>query len=99
MQEAKQIVATWEAEFGKQGPMLRKLALLYVANDILQNSRKKGPEFVAPFYHPIIRAARHILKHGDEKVQRLLCIQHVSECCTQSQLPQNLSITVVLLLT
>eukprot|EP00884_Botryococcus_braunii_P003115 jgi/Botrbrau1/12804/Bobra.117_1s0020.1 len=67
--EAKQIVTTWEAEFSKQGPMVRKLALLYVANDILQNSRKKGPEFVAPFYHPIIRAIKHMLKHGDEKTK------------------------------
>lgn len=67
-QEAKQIVTTWEGEFSKQGPMIRKLALLYVANDILQNSRKKGIEFVAPFYHPILRALRHIMKHGDEKV-------------------------------
>lgn len=67
-QEAKQIVGIWEGEFSKQGPMIRKLALLYVANDILQNSRKKGVEFVAPFYHPILRALRHIMKHGDDKV-------------------------------
>lgn len=53
--------------------MVRKLALLYVANDILQNSRKKGPEFVAPFYHPIIRAIKHILKHGDDKVMLGTC--------------------------
>jgi regulator of Ty1 transposition protein 103 len=31
-------------------PTERKVTLLYLANDILQNSRKKGPEFVNEFW-------------------------------------------------
>ena len=42
--------------------------MLYLANDILQNSRKKGPEFVNEFYRALPRALQHMLKHGDEKV-------------------------------
>lgn len=43
---------------------------VYLANDILQNSRKKGPEFVNEFHRVLPRALKHILKHGDEKVDR-----------------------------
>ncbi|EIE19618.1 DUF618-domain-containing protein [Coccomyxa subellipsoidea C-169] len=50
--------------------MQKKLCLMYLANDILQNSRKKGPEFVNEFYHTLPRPVHHLLKHGDAKVQK-----------------------------
>ena len=37
-----------EAEFIKAPPQ-RRLALIYLANDILQNGRRKGPEFADAF--------------------------------------------------
>ena len=58
---------TWEAEFAR-APMPKKLAMLYLANDILQNSRKKGPEFVYEYHRALPRALQHMLKHGDDKV-------------------------------
>ena len=58
---------TWEGEFAR-APMQKKLAMLYLANDILQNSRKKGPEFVHEFHRTLPRALQHMLKHGDDKV-------------------------------
>ena len=42
--DARKVVAIWEQEFIKMS-MAKQLAMAYLANDILQNSRKKGPEF------------------------------------------------------
>ena len=66
MQDAKRVVRLWEVEFAK-APMDRQIAMLYLANDILQNSRRKGPEFINEFYHVMPRAISHLLKNGDAK--------------------------------
>ena len=68
VQDAKRVVRLWEAEFGKAASLDRQLSMLYLANDILQNSRRKGPEFVNEFYHVMPRPISHLLKHGDNKV-------------------------------
>ncbi|CAL8471276.1 g10818 [Coccomyxa elongata] len=68
--EARKVVQTWEAEFVKAPNMQKKLCMMYLANDILQNSRKKGPDFVNEFYHTLQRPVGHIFKHGDAKVQK-----------------------------
>ena len=67
--DARKVVAIWEQEFIKMS-MAKQLAMAYLANDILQNSRKKGPEFVVEFFKTLPRAVKHLLKHGDEKVKR-----------------------------
>ena len=67
--DARKVVAIWEQEFIKMS-MAKQLAMAYLANDILQNSRKKGPEFVVEFYKTLPRAVKHLLKHGDDKVKR-----------------------------
>ena len=67
--DARKVVAIWEQEFVKM-PLAKQLAMSYLANDILQNSRKKGPEFVHEFYRTLPRAVKHLLKHGDDKVKR-----------------------------
>lgn len=69
--DARRVVSVWEHEFGKM-PMAKQLAMMYLANDIIQNSRKKGPEFVHEFYRTLPRAVRHMLKHGDDKVKRAI---------------------------
>ena len=43
------IVALWERQLGK-ADAAQKLALLYAANDIIQKSRKKGPEYTNEFF-------------------------------------------------
>ena len=69
VQDARSVVATWSAEFAKAPNLQKRLAMVFVANDILQNSRKKGPQFVNEF-HPILPGAlQHLVKHGDDKVQ------------------------------
>ena len=69
MQDAKKVVRLWEAEFAKAAAIDRQMSLLYLANDILQNSRRKGPEFVNEFYHVMPRPISHLLKHGDNKAR------------------------------
>eukprot|EP00850_Spirogloea_muscicola_P022352 SM000290S10886 [mRNA] locus=s290:107220:110651:+ [translate_table: standard] len=49
---AAQVVATWEAEFAG-APRDKRVSYLYLANDILQNSRRKGPEFVNEFWRAL----------------------------------------------
>ncbi|CAK0785770.1 hypothetical protein CVIRNUC_008981 [Coccomyxa viridis] len=68
--DAKKVVKLWENEFARAPDIDRQITLLYLANDILQNSRRKGPEFVNEFYHVMPRPISHLLKHGDSKVQQ-----------------------------
>lgn len=69
MQEAHKLVSLWETEFDRSRDSAKRMALLYLANDILQNSRKKGTHFVQPFYRLLPRTVRLTVKHGDDKVQ------------------------------
>ncbi len=66
---AANVVADWSAEFSKQPPP-RKLALLYLANDVLQNSRKKGAEYVAEFHRALPKALKAAASSGDPKLTR-----------------------------
>ncbi|KAK9796638.1 hypothetical protein WJX73_006490 [Symbiochloris irregularis] len=69
--DARKVVSTWEVEYFNRSPDLqKKLALMYLANDVLQNSRKKGPQYVQEFYRSLPKVIRHILKHGDASVHR-----------------------------
>lgn len=79
VQDAKRVVRLWEAEFAKAAAIDRQMSLLYLANDILQNSRRKGPEFVNEFYHVMPRPISHLLKHGDNKARsHMLAPEHNS---------------------
>lgn len=42
-------VAAWIKFLRNQKTTAKKLTLLYLANDVIQNSRKKGPEFMNEF--------------------------------------------------
>ena len=68
MQEAHKVVALWEKDFEGAPDVEKRLALLYLANDILQNSRKRGTQFVQPFYRVLPRAVKQTLKQGNPKV-------------------------------
>lgn len=76
----KTIVQVWFKELvkGKAKPN-RKLTFMYLANDVIQNSRKKGPEFTKEFSSVLIKALEHVaLKESDERtfkgINRLLQI-------------------------
>lgn len=46
---AKTVTNTWLRELQQAAKPERKLTLMYLANDILQNSRKKGEEYLKEF--------------------------------------------------
>lgn len=62
---AKQVVETWNRQF-YCSPNDQKVSFLYLANDILQNSRKKGLEFVDEFVKVLPKALNDVLENGDE---------------------------------
>ncbi|OMO99400.1 hypothetical protein COLO4_13304 [Corchorus olitorius] len=65
MNKARQVVETWARQF-HCSPREQRLAFLYLANDILQNSRRKGSEFVGEFWKVLPDALRDVIDHGDE---------------------------------
>ncbi|XVF57733.1 hypothetical protein PTKIN_Ptkin07bG0006200 [Pterospermum kingtungense] len=65
MNKAKQVVETWDQQF-HCSPREQRLAFLYLANDILQNSRRKGSEFVGEFWKVLPHALRDVIDSGDE---------------------------------
>ncbi|KAE8706300.1 ENTH/VHS family protein isoform 3 [Hibiscus syriacus] len=65
MNKAKQVVETWDRQF-HCSLREQRLAFLYLANDILQNSRRKGSEFVGEFWKVLPDALRDVIKSGDE---------------------------------
>ena len=73
VQEARKIVSTWEAEFSAAADMQKRLAMLYLANDILQRSRKKGPEYVNEFFRVLPRAIQSVMRRADGKVSKPWC--------------------------
>ena len=48
----------------------RCISFLYLANDILQNSRRKGSEFVNEFWKVLPAALRQVYDNGDESGKR-----------------------------
>ncbi|KAH1068017.1 hypothetical protein GYH30_005842 [Glycine max] len=62
---AKEIVETWDKLFNASQKEQR-VSFLYLANDILQNSRRKGSEFVNEFWKVLPAALRHVYESGDE---------------------------------
>ncbi|KAL9246049.1 hypothetical protein vseg_019632 [Gypsophila vaccaria] len=65
MNKAKFVVDTWARQF-HCSPRDQRLAFLYLANDILQNSRRKGAEFVAEFWRVLPDALRDVIRNGDD---------------------------------
>ncbi|XP_026385527.1 uncharacterized protein LOC113281097 isoform X1 [Papaver somniferum] len=63
--KAKQLVETWDRQF-YCSPREQRLAFLYLANDILQNSRSKGPEFIVEFWKVLPKAFHDIVENGAE---------------------------------
>uniref|UniRef100_A0A5B6Z5R5 Putative regulation of nuclear pre-mRNA domain-containing protein 1B-like n=1 Tax=Davidia involucrata TaxID=16924 RepID=A0A5B6Z5R5_DAVIN len=63
--KAKQIVETWDKLFNS-AQREQRVSFLYLANDILQNSRRKGSEFVNEFWKVLPAALKHVYENGDE---------------------------------
>jgi len=69
-------VETWERQF-HLSPRDQRVSFLYLANDILQNSRRKGMEFVGEFWKVLPHALNDVIENGDElgrkAALRLVC--------------------------
>lgn len=65
MNKAKQVVETWDRQFHCSAREQR-VAFLYLANDILQNSRRKGSDFVGEFWKVLPEALRDVIQNGDD---------------------------------
>ncbi|XP_010546401.1 PREDICTED: regulation of nuclear pre-mRNA domain-containing protein 1A-like [Tarenaya hassleriana] len=63
---AELVVTTWEKQFHST-EMAQKVPLLYLANDILQNSKRQGNEFVSEFWKVLPGALKDIVSKGDER--------------------------------
>ncbi|XP_051527564.1 zinc transporter 4-like isoform X4 [Myxocyprinus asiaticus] len=69
---SKTIVKVWYNEL-KKAQVSRKLTFLYLANDVIQNSKRKGPEFTHDFAPVIVDAFKHVSSEGEES-----CKKHLS---------------------
>lgn len=67
--DAPTIVQYWDQEFRRSSPE-KQLSLLYLTNDILQNSRKKGREFAEAFVLVVPKALKTLWSEGDQKINR-----------------------------
>ncbi|MCL7030016.1 hypothetical protein MKW94_009744 [Papaver nudicaule] len=63
---AELVVSTWEKQF-HASENAQKVPFLYLANDILQNSKRKGTEFVAEFWKVLPGALKDVNENGDER--------------------------------
>ncbi|XP_005101801.1 regulation of nuclear pre-mRNA domain-containing protein 1B [Aplysia californica] len=68
---SKTIVQTWYRELEKAKPS-KRLTFIYLANDVIQNSKKKGPEFSKDFGHILPDAFTQASKDADEKMKASL---------------------------
>ncbi|EYU24021.1 hypothetical protein ABFS82_12G009500 [Erythranthe guttata] len=67
--KAELVVSTWEKQF-QSSEMAKKVPLLHLANDILQNSRRKGDEFVTEFWKVLPSALKEVVNKGDEREKK-----------------------------
>jgi hypothetical protein len=72
---ARRIVDTWEKQFNN-ATKDKKVSLLYLSNDILQNSKRKGGEFVNEFWRVLPGSLKDVYgnggEHGKKVVARLV---------------------------
>ena len=68
---ASDVVRCWEHAFAK-ADMEKRLVLIYLANDIVQTSRRSGREYIEAFHKALPEAFKHMMKHSDEPVQQRL---------------------------
>ncbi|XP_044980979.1 regulation of nuclear pre-mRNA domain-containing protein 2-like [Hordeum vulgare subsp. vulgare] len=74
---ARRIVDTWEKQFNN-ATKDKKVSFLYLSNDILQNSKRKGGEFVNEFWKVLPGSLKDVHdsggEHGKKVVARLIGI-------------------------
>ncbi|KAJ3160217.1 Regulation of nuclear pre-mRNA domain containing protein 1B [Geranomyces michiganensis] len=69
VKHAASSVQTWARELHKASPS-RKLCFLYLANDVVQNSRRKGDEFAKEFAKVFPETLPHVYRHTPPETQQ-----------------------------
>ncbi|GAB2283472.1 hypothetical protein Dimus_017984 [Dionaea muscipula] len=69
--KAEMVVVTWNKQF-HSSQMAQKVPLLYLANDILQNSKRKGNEFVTEFWKVLPAAVKDVSENGDDHGKKVV---------------------------
>ncbi|KAG0488694.1 hypothetical protein HPP92_007505 [Vanilla planifolia] len=69
--KARQIVVIWEKLFNSS-PKEKRIPFLYLANDILQNSRRKGSEFVNEFWKVLPGSLKVVYEDGEENIKKVV---------------------------
>ncbi|XP_010261190.1 PREDICTED: histone acetyltransferase KAT6A [Nelumbo nucifera] len=64
--KAELVVTTWDKQF-HSSQKEQKVPFLYLANDILQNSKRKGNEFVSEFWKVLPAALKDVVENGDDR--------------------------------
>ncbi|XP_041376080.1 regulation of nuclear pre-mRNA domain-containing protein 1B-like [Gigantopelta aegis] len=65
---SKSIVQVWQRELQKAKPA-KRLIFIYLANDVIQNSKKKGPELSRDFATVLSDAIKCTGKNSDDKMK------------------------------
>ncbi|KAM9295964.1 LOW QUALITY PROTEIN: regulation of nuclear pre-mRNA domain-containing protein 1B [Gastrophryne carolinensis] len=68
---AAAIVTVWQREL-RRAKSSRKLTFLYLANDVIQNSKRKGPEFTREFEKVLLDAFSHVSSEADDGCRKPL---------------------------
>lgn len=68
---SRTVVTVWLSEL-KKAQVSRKLTFLYLANDVIQNSKKKGPEFTQDFAPVIVEAFKHVHRECEDSSKKQL---------------------------
>lgn len=63
--KADLVVSTWSKQF-HNSEIVHKVPLLYLANDIMQNSKRKGNEFVTEFWKVLPKSIKDLTEKGSE---------------------------------
>ena len=66
---SRAVVTTWLKELVAARNCERKLTLIYLSNDILQNSRKKGYEYLQEFGNVLPESIESTAKYSDDKMR------------------------------
>ncbi|KAL6597431.1 hypothetical protein ACP70R_046871 [Stipagrostis hirtigluma subsp. patula] len=68
---ARRVVDTWEKQFNS-ATKDKKVSFLYLSNDILQNSKRKGGEYVNEFWRVLPRSLKDFFENGGEEGKKVV---------------------------
>ncbi|TVU50694.1 hypothetical protein EJB05_02074, partial [Eragrostis curvula] len=69
--KARRVVDTWEKQFNSANSN-KKVSYLYLSNDILQNSKRKGGEYVNEFWRVLPKALKYVYENGEEEGKKVV---------------------------